>query len=73
MSMQACLAHEIAHAERFEVGYNRPIKFPDSLIDEAETSLRASFAPALTAREQEDLIEDARDRLIHWLATRAQE
>jgi hypothetical protein len=43
MSMLACLAHELAHVERFEVGYSRPIDAPDSFIDEAETSLRASF------------------------------
>lgn len=71
--MVACLAHEIAHAERFEIGYNRPFDFPDNLIDEAETSLRASFMSALTSREQEDLVEDARDRVIHWLATRMRE
>jgi hypothetical protein len=73
MSMPACLAHEIAHAERFEIGYDRPFKLPDSLIDEAETSLRASFSPVLTPRDREDLIEDARDRVIHWLAMRMRE
>jgi hypothetical protein len=70
LSMMACLAHEIAHAERFELGYNRPFEFPDNLIDEAETSLRASFTPRLAPREREDLVEDARDRIIQWLATR---
>jgi len=73
MSMLACLAHEIAHAERFEIGYDRPFEFPDSLIDEAETSLRASFTRVLIPRDRQDLVEDARDRLIQWLATRMQE
>lgn len=70
MSMFACLAHEIAHAERFEIGYDRPFDLPDSLIDEAETSLHASLTSVLTPREREDLVEDVRDRLIHWLAAR---
>ena len=38
------------------------------LLDEAETSLRASFTLGLTAKDREDLVEDARDRLIDWLA-----
>jgi hypothetical protein len=70
MSMLACLAHELAHAERFEVGYSRPFDAPDSFIDEAETSLRASFTSVLSPRDREDLVEDARDRLIDWLAAR---
>jgi hypothetical protein len=72
MSVMACLAHEIAHAERFELGYDRPFEYPDNLIDEAETSLRASFASALMPREQEDLVEDALERLVLWLSTRTQ-
>lgn len=68
MSMRACLAHELAHVERFEIGYSRPFDPPDSFIDEAETSLRAAFKPVLSPREREDLVEDARDRLIDWLA-----
>jgi hypothetical protein len=65
MSVLACLAHELGHAERFELGYRRPI---DNLIDEAETSLRASFVSILGLKDREDLVEDARDRLIQWLA-----
>ena len=45
MSEVACLRHELAHCERFDAGYNRPT-FDESmnyLLDEAETSLRASF------------------------------
>jgi len=68
MSMLACLAHELAHVERFEAGYNRPFDAPDRFIDEAEASLRASFTAGLSQRDREDLIEDARDRLIDWLA-----
>jgi hypothetical protein len=68
MSMLACLAHELAHAERFELEFRRPIDLPDILIDEAETSLHASFMTRITAKDREDLIEDARDRLIQWLA-----
>ena len=38
------------------------------LLDEAETSLRASFTSILSPKDREDLVEDARDRLIQWLA-----
>ncbi len=68
LSVLACLAHELAHAERYEAGYVRPFDPPDRYVDEAETSLRASFTPVLSPRDREDLIEDARDRLIDWLA-----
>jgi hypothetical protein len=70
MSVLACLAHELAHAERFEIGFQRPIEFPDSLIDEAETSLHASFMPVLSSTEREDLVADASDRLMQWFAER---
>lgn len=68
LSVLACLAHEIAHAERFELGYDRPFGPPDGYVDEAETSLRASFTSVLSPRDREDLVEDARDRLTDWLA-----
>jgi hypothetical protein len=68
MSTLACLAHELAHAERFQLGYRRPVELPDMLLDEAETSLRASFTPGLRTNNREDLVEDARDRLIERLA-----
>ncbi len=68
MSILACLAHELAHMERSEAGYRRPFDAPDSFIDEAETSLRASFTSVLSPKDREDLVEDARDRLIDWLA-----
>jgi hypothetical protein len=66
MSVLACLAHELAHVERFEREFQRPIEFPESLIDEAETSLHASFMSVLSSKDREDLIEDARDRLNQW-------
>jgi hypothetical protein len=70
MSMLACLAHELSHMQRFAKGYNRPLAMPDVLIDEAETSLNASFNVSLSQKDREDLIEDARDRLTDWLAAR---
>lgn len=70
MSTLACLAHELAHAERYGAGYRRPFELPDVLVDEAETSLRACFLALLRAKDREDLVEDARDRLIAWLSYR---
>lgn len=69
-SLVACLAHELSHVERFERGYRRPIEMPEMLIDEAETSLNASFMQLISQRDREDLIDApaARDRLIQWLA-----
>jgi len=72
MSTLACLAHELAHAERYDAGYRRPPHLPDVLIDEAETSLRACFASLLRSRDREDLVEDARDRLIARLSYRGE-
>jgi hypothetical protein len=73
MSTLACLAHELAHAERFRLGYCHPTDLPDVLLDEAETSLRASFTSVLRMKDREDLVEDARDRLIQGLALRQQQ
>lgn len=67
MSVLACLAHELAHVERFQLGYQRPINLPDMLIDEAETSLHASFVSALSKRDRVDLLEDAKERINIWL------
>jgi hypothetical protein len=72
MSVLACLAHELSHMQRFDRGYRRPLDMPDILIDEAETSLNASFHIALGSKDREDLIEDARDRLIEWLDNQSQ-
>lgn len=44
MSMQACLAHELAHMLRAELGFRRPFVPPDVHLDEAETSIHASFS-----------------------------
>ena len=66
MSILACLAHELAHVQRFDREFRRSITLPDCLIDEAETSLHASFHPVLNRKDREDLIEDARDRLNQW-------
>ncbi|WP_420127028.1 hypothetical protein [Longimicrobium sp.] len=68
MSMQACLAHELAHMLRAELGFNRPFTPPDVHLDEAETSIHASFLDGVPLRDREDLVEDARDRLFDWLA-----
>jgi len=67
LSESACLAHELSHAERFEMGFERPLEFPNKLVDEAETSLHASFMAVLSWRDVEDLVEDAMDRLNQWL------
>jgi hypothetical protein len=56
MSTLACLAHELAHAERIQLGYRRSIDLPDVLFDEAETSLRASFTSVLRMKDREDLV-----------------
>lgn len=71
MSVLACLAHELSHAERFAKGYSRPLEMPDMLIDEAETSLNASFHQALGSKDREDLREDARDWITVWLAAQS--
>ncbi len=67
LSLLACLAHEYAHAERHSLRYGRPKVLPDMLLDEAETSIHASFHPVLRRKDREDLVEDARDRLTKWL------
>ncbi len=73
MSILACLAHELAHAERYELGFDRPVDFPELLIDEAETSLHASYLSILNPKDREDLIEDARDRLNQWFVETSEE
>lgn len=71
MSVLACLAHELSHAERYKQGFRRPAEMPESLIDEAETSLNASYHQSLSTKDREDLREDARDRLTDWLAAQS--
>jgi hypothetical protein len=68
MSVLACLAHELAHADRHRRGFNRAVQKPDMLLDEAEASLHASFYPSLGRMDRCDLVEDARDQLIAWLS-----
>lgn len=70
LSLTACLAHELAHAQRFFAGMRRSFDFPDSLLDEAETSLWAAHLVPLLDSEVEDLIDDSRSRLAHWLTTK---
>jgi hypothetical protein len=53
---------------RAEMGFRRPLALPDAHLDEAEASIFASFINPVTRRDREDLVEDARDRLIAWLA-----
>jgi hypothetical protein len=67
MSMMACLAHELAHAERHALGFARPAVLPDVLLDEAEASLHASFHQAVRPRDREDLVESAHERILKWL------
>lgn len=68
LSVLACLAHELAHLRRANRGFRRPLSLPDRHLDEAETSIYASFFRNVWPSDREDLIEDARDRLIDWLA-----
>jgi hypothetical protein len=72
LSTLACLAHEVAPAARCHLDSRRPTNLPDGLLDEAETSLRAAFTSLRSPKDREDLVEDARDRLIQWLALRQQ-
>ncbi len=67
MSMLACLAHELAHFERYKKGYDRPTNKPDMLLDEAEASLDASFNPTISQKDRVDLVEDAQDQIVSWL------
>lgn len=66
MSEVSCLAHELAHADRYRMGLNRTTNQPDVLLDEAETSLHASFMEALNVKERQDLVEDARTQIAAW-------
>jgi hypothetical protein len=72
MSNLACLAHELAHAHRFLLGFKRPADEPDMLLDEAEASLHASFYQDLGSIDRETLAEHARDRITLWLSMRVE-
>ncbi len=67
MSEMACLAHEMAHVERFSFGLDRDIQIPHKLCDEAEASLHASWNVILNITDRATLVEDARDLLDEWL------
>jgi hypothetical protein len=68
MSERACLAHELAHAQRYRYGIERPVELPDKLRDEAEASLHASWYLPLNPNDRHCLVEDARDQLDTWLS-----
>lgn len=67
LSVLACLAHELAHARRFARGYRRPFDRLSYLVEEAQTSLDASFELLLYAQDRRDLVEDAHDQTAAWL------
>ncbi len=67
MSMQSCLAHEHAHAERHRLSIVRPLDMPDYYLEEAEASIHGSFLVVLEEQQRKVLIEDARDQLEEWL------
>ena len=72
--MAACLSHELAHAQRYFLhGFDRNIEQPHALLDEAETSIHASYNLFLEERDRRTLIEDAKDQLQQWLAATAVE
>lgn len=66
MSEVACLAHELAHAERYRMGIDRPVDQPDVFLDEAEASLHASFVERIGLTDRQNLVEDARLQIAEW-------
>jgi hypothetical protein len=66
MSEVACLAHELAHAQRFRMGIDRPVEQPAVFLDEAEASLHASFMQRIGFLDRRDLVEDARFQIAEW-------
>lgn len=69
LSLLGCLAHELAHAKRHQMGFGRTDALPGKLLDEAETSLHASFELVLSPNDRCVLVEDAHDQVSSWLAT----
>ena len=67
MSELACLAHELAYAQRYEKHYDRPDTEILNAIDEAETSLHASFMQPLSTKDRYDLRDDAREQITRGL------
>lgn len=66
MSPFACLCHEYAHAVRYHLGFRRPFNGALMHLDEAETSIHASYEPALYPSDRITLIDDASERLAKW-------
>jgi hypothetical protein len=66
MSLLACLCHEYSHAQRYHLGFRRPLEGSGMLLDEAETSIHASHMPFLNHRDRQDLVDDAAERLVSW-------
>jgi hypothetical protein len=66
MSLLACLCHELSHAQRYHMGFRRPFTELDKNLDEAETSIHASYMPVLEQTDRKHLIEDAMQRLEIW-------
>jgi len=66
MSVLACLCHELSHAHRYHMGFRRPYEGDTMHLDEAETSIHASYIPELHYNDRYDLIEDSILRLNDW-------
>lgn len=66
MSLLACLCHELSHAQRYHMGFRRPFDGYDNNLDEAETSIHASYMPVLSRTDRRHLVEDAMQRLEAW-------
>lgn len=66
MSLLACLCHELSHAQRLQLGFHRPITDPAMNLDEAETSIHASYHPVLSIQDRKHLIQDAKKRIAIW-------
>ncbi len=68
LSEIACLIHELSHAQRYYLGFRRPCNpLADYRLDEAETSLHASFHSALYPSDRSYLVEDAQKHIESWL------
>ncbi len=67
LSILACLAHELAHAERHRMGIDRPFIGVGALIEEAEACLHAAFYPALSEEDRNTLYKCAQHILSEVL------
>jgi hypothetical protein len=59
MSWQAVVAHELRHLQRHEQG----VALPRGHLDESLTSLEAATVSTLSAEQQQELLEDALQRV----------